>query len=95
MNEWKPSETPIEKPIEIDFSALGPDALNGIIDSFILREGTDYGPVEFSHEKKVEQVRRQIEKGEVKIYFDSTTETVGLVSSKSKFHQINGFDSKH
>ena len=69
-----------EKPIEIDPTDLSPEALAGIIESFILREGTDYGWVEISLQKKKEQVHTQIQKGLIKIIFDQSAESVSLVT---------------
>lgn len=67
-------------PVEIPKDVLSADALRGIIESFILREGTDYGREEVGFEKKVEQIERQVAKGEVKIVFDPNTESVGIVT---------------
>lgn len=69
-----------EMPIVIEPTQLSEQALAGIVENFILREGTDYGLVEVSYEKKAQQVRRQIEKGEIKIVFDQTSETVSLLT---------------
>ena len=71
-----PEQTP---PVEIPFTELSADALQGVIESFVLREGTDYGEREFSLEQKVAHVRRQLERKEAQIMFDPDTETVTLV----------------
>jgi uncharacterized protein YheU (UPF0270 family) len=70
-----------EIPVEIQASQLSKHALNGVIESFILREGTDYGIVEVDYQKKIEQIQRQISRGEVKIVFDQITETVSLMTT--------------
>lgn len=67
-------------PIEIPIDAISKEALEGIIDSFILREGTDYGLVEAQHQTKYQQIQRQILKGDVKIVFDHITESVTLMT---------------
>lgn len=74
-------EVPQEAPIEIAPSQLSPDALNGIIENFILREGTDYGVVEVEFDKKKSQIQKQIDRGDVKVVFDLTTETVSLLTA--------------
>ncbi len=71
-----------EIPIEISIDHLSEQAIAGIIENFILREGTDYGMVEVSYEKKAEQIRRQIVKGDIKIVFDQATESVSLLTSR-------------
>ena len=77
-----------EKPIEISPEQISEQALSGIIENFILREGTDYGIVEVSFEKKSEQIRKQIQKGDIKIVFDQTSETVSLLTS-TDFRRLN------
>jgi uncharacterized protein len=49
-----------------------------VIESFVLREGTDYGEREHSLEQKVAQVRGQLERGLARILFDPETDTVTL-----------------
>ncbi len=71
-----------EKPLEIAADQLSEEALNSLIESYILREGTDYGLHEVILEKKMLQVRRLIDKNEVKIVFDQTTETVSLITAQ-------------
>ncbi len=59
--------------------ALTPDALRGVIEEFVTREGTDYGERERELEEKVADVMRQLERGEVRIVIDSETESVTLL----------------
>lgn len=70
-----------EVPIEIPSEQLSSDVLSAVVESFIQREGTDYGAVEISMEKKSEQIHKQIKRGDVKIVFDQTTETVSLMTA--------------
>jgi uncharacterized protein YheU (UPF0270 family) len=63
----------------VPVDSLSEVALRGIIESFVLREGTDYGEVERGHEQKIADVRRQLERGEARIEFDPKTESVNLV----------------
>jgi len=58
---------------------LSADALSGLIEEFVTRDGTDYGESEVSLEQRVAQVRKQIEHGEALILFDSATETTTIV----------------
>ena len=69
-----------QPPIEVPLSALSADALCGMIESFILREGTDYGVNEVTLESKIKQVRKQLEYGDIKIVFDPNTESATLVT---------------
>ncbi len=71
----------LQAPVFIPLNALEPETLARLIESFVLREGTDYGHTEFSLEQKVAHVRRQLERGEARIVFDPNTETVGIVTA--------------
>jgi uncharacterized protein YheU (UPF0270 family) len=66
-------------PIVVPYAELSADALTGVIESFVLREGTDYGMSDVPFETKVLQVRRQLERREAEIVFDPNTESVGIV----------------
>ncbi len=71
-----------ERPVEIPLSVLNEDTLISVLHSFIQREGTDYGFNEVSLEKKVEQLRRQLEKGDVLIAFDQASESLNLLTRR-------------
>ena len=75
-------EEPPVDPIEVPHTLLSPDALLGLVESFILREGTDYGAREFTHEQKVAQVMEQLARGEARIVFDPESESVTLLVRK-------------
>lgn len=77
MNE--PGDDRPLPPIIVPHTELSPDALIGVIQSFVLREGTDYGAQEVAFETKVDQVRRQLERREVEIVFDQNTESIDIV----------------
>jgi uncharacterized protein YheU (UPF0270 family) len=82
--------TPIEgsdepqEPVPIPHTELSPDALRAVVESFVLREGTDYGEREFSLEQKLAHVYRQLERGEAQIVFDPNTESIDIVVTRSK-----------
>jgi uncharacterized protein YheU (UPF0270 family) len=59
---------------------LSPEALQGIIEDFATRDGTDYGEVETSLEMKVDHVKRQLDKGKYFILYDGELQTTVLVS---------------
>jgi len=72
-------ETEQPQPIVIPHRELSPEALRGVLESFVLREGTDYGEREVSLDSKVAQVLRQLERGEAQIVFDATLQSVDIV----------------
>ena len=57
---------------------LSPEALQGVIEEFISRDGTDYGEREVSPETKFRQVRHELEKGSAVLVFDDETETTHI-----------------
>jgi uncharacterized protein len=68
----------------IPYQKISPDALQGLIEEFITREGTDYGEMEFSLTQKVNQVKQLLKRGEIVIVFDSITESVSILTQ----HQV-------
>ena len=68
-----------QAPIAVPHERLSPAALRGLIEAFVLREGTDYGAREVSFERKVAQVAAQLESGEAQIWFDPDTSSVDIV----------------
>ena len=66
-------------PIEITVEQLEEETIENLIREFVLREGTDYGANEISIDTKIQQVRRQIDRGDVKIFFEPETESINLV----------------
>jgi len=64
----------------IPHQQLSPEALQSLMEEFVTRSGTDYGATEISLQQKVEQVRRQLDGGDVVIVFDPATESVSLLS---------------
>ncbi len=67
-------------PIEIPAGTLSPEVLKALVESFVLREGTDYGRQEIETETKIAQILKQISKGHVRILFDPNTESVTLMT---------------
>ncbi len=65
--------------MEIPINTLSEAALAGVIEAFVLREGTDYGHREYSFAQKCAAVRRQLERGEAKLVFDETTQSPDIV----------------
>ena len=71
---------PMPEGVVVPAEQLSAEALTGLIEAFINREGTDYGEVEWSLADKVAQVRELVRRREVAILFDPLTETCTLVT---------------
>jgi uncharacterized protein YheU (UPF0270 family) len=63
----------------VPHTELSEDALRGVLESFVLREGTEYGEKDFSLDQKLAHVIRQLERGEAQIVFDPGSETIDIV----------------
>ena len=72
-------EAPRTGGIEIAWTELSGDALRGLAEAFVNREGTDYGARERSFESKVEDVLGQIRRGEALVVFDPESESANIV----------------
>ncbi|MFU9136661.1 YheU family protein [Erwinia tasmaniensis] len=63
----------------IPWKELDAETLDNLIESFVLREGTDYGEQERSLAQKVEDVRRQLITGEAVLVWSELHETVNIM----------------
>jgi uncharacterized protein YheU (UPF0270 family) len=71
----------------IPHSAISSEALRGVIEEFVSREGTDYGAGDFSLESKVATVLKQLESGKAYLVFDPASESCDIVMKGSKRYQ--------
>ncbi len=67
---------------ELSPDQLSPEALRGLIEEFVTRDGTDYGAVERGVEEKVAQLTAQLRSGEARLVFDPETETANIVLAR-------------
>lgn len=67
--------------MEVPYQKLSPEALRGVIEEFISREGTDYGDRVYSLEEKVAHVMGQLRRKEAVIVFDADTETCNIITT--------------
>lgn len=63
---------------KIPVHKLSPEALQGVIEEFITRAGTDYGEIEASQETKFRQVKTMLVNGLAFLIFDDETETTNI-----------------
>ena len=66
--------------VVVSHRALSAEALRGVLEAFVLREGTDYGEREFTLDEKVAHVSGQLERGEARITFDPSSGSVDIVT---------------
>ena len=68
--------------MEIPYEKIPHELLINMIREFVMREGTDYTHRDITIEEKIEQVLKQIKKGQVVITFDAETESFTLRSKE-------------
>ncbi|AIZ79661.1 YheU family protein [Actinobacillus equuli subsp. equuli] len=67
----------------IPWQELEPATLNNVLDSFILREGTDYGERELSLEEKRERLLTQLKADKVVIVWSELHQSLDIKDKKS------------
>ncbi|ABN75040.1 MULTISPECIES: YheU family protein [Actinobacillus] len=67
----------------IPWQELEPATLNNVLDSFILREGTDYGERELSLEEKRERLLAQLKADKVVIVWSELHQSLDIKDKKS------------
>lgn len=63
----------------IPHKRLSPEALNGLIEEFVTRDGTDTGYTKGTLEENVAMVKRQLDQGDVFIVFDEADQAANIV----------------
>ncbi len=83
IDDERPRDPEQVAPIRVAPDDLEPGTLRALVESFVLREGTDYGALEVSLDAKVAQVLMQLRRGEAHITFDPATESVNVVVTRA------------
>ena len=65
--------------MKIPFTSLSDAALTGVIDAFVLQEGTDYGHRDFTLEEKRAKVLQQLNNGTAQILYHPENEHIEIV----------------
>lgn len=63
----------------IPFDSIDEEILQSLVESFVLREGTDYGEVEISLQEKVVQIIEQLSSGDIVIEYSEEHESVNII----------------
>ncbi len=69
----------------IPWEEIDADTLYNLLESFVLREGTDYGEQEKTLEAKVADVKRQLISGEAVVVWSELHETINIMP-RGQFH---------
>lgn len=66
--------------IEVPYRDISPDALQGLLEDFVTRQGYDTAETELTLEDLAGQVRQQLTTGQLTIVYDSVTESVTVLT---------------
>ena len=66
----------------IPYQSIEADTLINLIQSFVLREGTDYGEQEKSLQEKTQNIHRQLVSGELVIVYSELHESVSIMNKQ-------------
>jgi uncharacterized protein YheU (UPF0270 family) len=73
----------------IPHTSLSPATLRKVVEEFVTREGTDYGPSVHTLDTKVQAVLRQLNEGNACLVFDTVSESCDIViKGTSRYKQI-------
>ena len=68
--------------VELSPDDLSPEALRGLVEEFVTRDGTDYGAVERGVEEKIARVLAELRSGKARLVFDPETETANIAPAR-------------
>lgn len=78
MSEEEKQQPDDSGPVEVPHGELPPATLRAVVESFVLREGTDYGDQDATFESKVADVMRQLERREAVIVYDPGSDSIDI-----------------
>lgn len=73
-----------QEVVPVPYTALSAPILRAVVESFVLREGTDYGETELSLDEKVARTIAQLKRGEASIVFDPASESVTILAGRTR-----------
>ena len=68
--------------VVIPYEQLSASALEGILEEFITREGTNYGFYEYTVKEQLVKARLMLEEGKVSIVFDAVLERCHIIDER-------------
>ena len=68
--------------VKIPIDRLSPEALQGVIEEFVSRNGTDYGMTDVPLETQVQQVKSQLKSGQAVLVYDEVMQTCNILSAE-------------
>lgn len=68
-----------DKGVIVPHHELSAEALQGLLEEFVSRDGTDSGYTKLTLQQRVDQVRRQLDRGEAVVVYHPTTQTANII----------------
>jgi uncharacterized protein YheU (UPF0270 family) len=68
--------------VKIPIDQLSSKTLDGVIEEFVSRNGTDYGMTDVPLETKMQQVKKQLKSGQVVLVYDEAMQTCNILSAE-------------
>ena len=72
----------VDSLVVIPFEQVSPAALDGILEEFITREGTNYGFYEYSVTEQLSKAKLMLVQGKVSIVFDAVLERCHIIDER-------------
>ena len=69
-----------EEALLIPWQSLSEEALCGVLEEYITRDGTDYGASELSLETRLQRARQQLKNGDVQLVFNSIEQSCQVIT---------------
>jgi uncharacterized protein len=79
-----PQDPESPAPVVVPPTDLPLETLHRLVESFVLREGTEYGERDVALQDKVADVLRQLDRGEAEIIFDPASESIDIVATRGR-----------
>lgn len=67
--------------IRIPWESLSDEALQGVLEEFVSREGTEYGASDVPLETKCLEVKKQLQKGEAYITWNEEDQSCSIIAA--------------
>lgn len=75
--------TPKDKGVIVPHHELSAESLQGLLEEFVSRDGTDSGYTKLTLQQRVDQVRRQLDRGEAVVVFNPATQTANIIPRRN------------
>lgn len=74
----------------VPWEEIADDTLERLLEEYVSRDGTDYGEVEVSISRRVQQVREALRRRQLVVWFDEASESATLLAREQALSAENG-----